>query len=423
MWPKLTRALEWGLWLGVAALLPITSLPQVSRLFGGSMVAPPSAVLLLGLVVIYLVPAWIKGAALPRQSLPLFGFAMIALAASLGAYFLDFPMFREANFTRNMLKAGLTLAIGICAYLVSATWAADERRLRAILRWINWSGLVMLAWALVQAYYARIDSYPDWMDRLQGIWSINSMFFKRPVGFAFEPSWLAHQLNMLYLPLWMAATVRRSSAHTLRLLGRKAHPGEGITFENILLVGGVAVLWLTISRVGLLAFLLTIAYLLILANLWLVGWLQKQLIPRLRLGQRWQRLAGPLMRLILILLVIIVYAGILFGAAQVMVRMDPRMARLFEFDVIREQGLLVYANQLVFAERIVFWQVGWEVFNDHPWLGVGLGNAGYFYPEKMSGYGWALTEVNQMIYRDTALPNTKSLWTRLLAKVHTKLIG
>ena len=409
MWIKLTRSLEWVLWLGVIALLPITSLPQVSRLFGGSMVAPPSAVLLLGLVMIYLIPAWVRGKALPRQSLPLLGFGLVALCASLSSYFIDFPMFREVGFTRNMLKAGLTLAIGICAYLVSATWAANERRLQTILRWINWSGLVMLAWALAQAYYARTsDNYPEWMGQIQGLFSISTLFFKRPVGLAFEPSWLAHQLNMLYLPLWVAASVRRTSAHRLRLFG--------ISLENLLLLGGMVVLWLTISRVGLLAFLLTIAYLLVLASLWLVSWLQKQLLPKLHLKERGLRLAGSLTRLTLILLVIIVYAGILFGAAQLMIRTDYRMARLFDFEALQQQGILVYANQLVFAERIVFWQVGWEVFNDHPWIGVGLGNAGYFYPEKMSGYGWALTEVNQMIYRDTALPNTKNLWTRLLAE-------
>jgi O-antigen ligase len=50
-----------------------------------------------------------------------------------------------------------------------------------------------------------------------------------------------------------------------------------------------------------------------------------------------------------------------------------------------------------------------------------LGNSGFFFPEKMSGYGWGLVEVRRLMYIDTALPNIKSLWVRLLAE--TGLVG
>lgn len=82
---------------------------------------------------------------------------------------------------------------------------------------------------------------------------------------------------------------------------------------------------------------------------------------------------------------------------------------------------MMFANRLVFAERVVFWQTGYEVFNDYPVLGVGIGNAGYYFPEKMPAFGYGLTEVSRLLFEYSGLPNTKSMWTRLAAE--TGLIG
>ena len=39
----------------------------------------------------------------------------------------------------------------------------------------------------------------------------------------------------------------------------------------------------------------------------------------------------------------------------------------------------------------------------------------------MPGFGYGLTEVNQILYHENSLPNTKALWVRLLAE--TGLVG
>jgi O-antigen ligase len=109
-------------------------------------------------------------------------------------------------------------------------------------------------------------------------------------------------------------------------------------------------------------------------------------------------------------------AGLLLGAAYGVSRYDKRMRTMFDLTRLRTKSFAAYANQLVFAERVIFWEAGWGVFNDHPWLGVGLGNSGFFFPEKLSAYAWALTEVRTNLFKWDSLPNSKSLWVRLLAE-------
>ncbi len=109
MLAKVVRIAEWVLWLGVVALLPITSLPVLHNIFGSAMVAPPSAILLLGLVLIFLLPAVAHGGYLPAQAKPLLAFCVLALISSLASFGLTFPLFHESNITRQILEGCLTM--------------------------------------------------------------------------------------------------------------------------------------------------------------------------------------------------------------------------------------------------------------------------------------------------------------------------
>jgi hypothetical protein len=81
---------------------------------------------------------------------PLFAFATAALVSSAAAFFLPFPAFKGAVLLRSEFEALATLVVGICFYLVIAGWAGQPDRLRFLLRWINWGGVVMLGWSLFQ---------------------------------------------------------------------------------------------------------------------------------------------------------------------------------------------------------------------------------------------------------------------------------
>jgi O-antigen ligase len=120
------------------------------------------------------------------------------------------------------------------------------------------------------------------------------------------------------------------------------------------------------------------------------------------------------------ILVCVYLAGIL-GAAYVMSKVDPRMEDLFKAGFWQQDTALVLANSLQFGERVVYWQAGWEVFEHHPWLGVGPGNAGFHFSETIPSFGWKLVEVRQLMYRAAEIPNTKNLWVRLLSE--TGILG
>ncbi len=279
------------------------------------------------------------------------------------------------------------------------------------LRWLNWSGLIVVVWSLAQtaAWYGA-GRYPEWMRTIHSWYSIGTFFRQRTTGFALEPSWLAHQLNLLFLPFWLASVVRRQSVHQWRLFGF-------FIVEDVLLVLGAAVLWLTLSRVGLVAFLLMLAYLLVRANVWLKGRAQLWVV------QRWQKADGRAKNRQraaswgITLAMFAVYAGLFLGVGVILSRVDPRMAELFKFSFSKDNPLLAYADSLNFSSRLVYWEGGWNIFNDHPFFGVGLGNAGFYFPEKLSAYAWWLVEVRHLLFRSTILLNVKSMWVRLLTEM------
>ena len=284
--------------------------------------------------------------------------------------------------------------------------------MRKTVRWLNWGGLIILLWSLVQALtWLSFNHYPDLVRQIEEFFSSGPLYRQRVNAFAFEPSWLAHQLNMVYLPIWLAATVRRFSVHRFRLFG--------ITFENLLLVGGTVVLFLTYSRVGLLAFLFTITYLFIQVNIRLSQWLKEKMMSRQQDDTIRRR--RRILSFSVTAVFIVSYMAVLAGGAFALSRLDPRMKELFSFSFGKDDPILRYADRLNVASRVVYWQAGWGVFNEYPIMGVGLGNAGYFFTQTLSPYAWGLVEVRLLVYHWSTLLNIKSLWICLLAE--TGIVG
>lgn len=407
---QLTRTLKVSalfFWAALLFLLPITSTPAVRDLLHTSVVAGPSVLALAGLMLVGFLPYVISGGGISRTALPVVGFFIACLFSISISGFIQIPTFKDAGNIRPMVSALLTLLVGIGFLFVTYSRVASERDFVFALRWIYAGGVVMILWSILQSsVWFTAGRYPAWMRDLQDVFSLGPLYRQRAAGFALEPSWLAHMLNMLYLPVWLSSVCSGYSVYSHRIFKR-------ITIEMILLALGGLVLVLTLSRVGWITFACMVAFLLILGNIRLVRWMQSRfkVLP----DKKVILTAG------ITVLLVILYLGILSLAAYGMSRIDPRMKDLFLPQFWQLNNLNRYANALQFGERVIYWQAGWEVFNQYPLTGVGLGNAGKWFAETIPAYGLNLIEVRQLLFRSTEIPNIKNLWVRILAE--TGIIG
>ncbi len=412
---RLMSGLQRWLWGLVILLLPITSMPLVARLTGSDVVAAPAGLVLAVFLLIWLVPYLLKRGRLPRQVIPLLAFVLAGVLATAAGDFLPIPLYKNADPLRQAVSAFVTLAVGVGFYLAAAAWPADEDRLSFTLRLINWSGLVILLWALTQAVaWYSLHRYPQWMRTIHEFYSVGTLFRQRFVAFALEPSWLAHQLNMLYLPFWLASAWKRSTVHRFKL--------GPFHFEDLLLAGGVLVLVLTLSRVGLLAFLTTLGYLAVRMMWRFTGRLRARSVQRWQGGNSARKVKSVLITAGMALILIAAAGLVLLGVGLLLSRLDHRMANLFRLDLQNQADPILYlAERLSLSARMVYWKAGWNVFNQYPLLGVGLGHAGFFLPGQLDGFALRQVEVLNLLYRWDVVLNIKSIWVRILAE--TGLVG
>ena len=110
------------LWVLFVLFLPITSLPLVARLVGGQMVAVPSGLIILAIVLVWLLPKIFNGMTIPKHTLPLLLFIFISLVATILGYWRDIPPFKGINPLKENLESIITLVMGASCYLVTMLW-------------------------------------------------------------------------------------------------------------------------------------------------------------------------------------------------------------------------------------------------------------------------------------------------------------
>ena len=395
-------------WTLFVASLPFTSFPLLSTIFGGTSVAPLSVLFLIPLLVFWYFPKLLKEKYFPLQAVPLLVFIFFALLSSLAGYFIANPSFRSIPVWRSIFELIVTLGMGVCFYLTTTAFLDSESRIRTFIKIINFSGFIMVIYALAQALFFYIFwRYPEFLRTFQKtISSSGILFVRRTTGFAYEPSWYAHLLNMLYLPIWLGMSIKKISVHKLKIIK--------ISFENILLFLGVISLFLSFSRIGWLGFIAAIGYLL----LRLMILLSRKIIQRIQFIRK-----SELSKKSKIFLQIgfwfgslVIMLGILIIAGIVLTKLDPRMEGLFDLALIKEKGLLEWAGELIFAERLMYWVAGYRVFLNYPVLGVGLGKTGYFFQQTFTSFGYKLPEIISVLIRKGFIPNAKNLWVRILSE-------
>jgi hypothetical protein len=423
-----------GLWAFVLLSLPLTSFPPIQERIG-ALVAPLSALPIFILVLVWFLPHGLRRGEMPVESrLPLY-FTLAALGSSLGAFlFLEVPSFKDRTVLSQELRALSTLGIGLAFYLVFTAWPARAAQLHHTLRWIHLGGLLLVTWTSLQVYFIFIQpgDFPNWMLAIENLLVVQSPYTyltgnARVSGLAYEASWFAHQLNVLYFPLWLATTYQRTSVFQIRLWR--------FSLENLLLVWGMVLFFFSSPRVGMVAFLLMIVFLFVKFNLTIYRRLITQL-ARMRLPAAvrrdnilpvFQRMVGALSGLLLLG----VYAALAFGIVTLSSQRDWRLSLVLAYPPTWEEikgilmlddfALLWAGYRFAFLERVTYWVTGWRIFNQFPFFGVGLGNAGFYFPDHLPAIGWGSYEIRDIFYRLPNLPNIKSLWVRLLAE--TGLVG
>jgi hypothetical protein len=417
------------LWAAALISLPFTSFPLLVNLTG-AIVAPLAAIPVFLLILLWFIPYVLRRGALPRETTPVVIFSLIALLACSLAFFLDIPGFKGRTLLGQELRALVTLIIGLAFLFVFSTWPQNEDRLQKTFKWLTIGGIIAMIWTLVQAYYIFLQAYnyPPWVENIQEWLVLQSPYFnargRRVTGFTYEASWFAHQMVMLYIPLWLAATYQRTSAFKFRFFR--------LSLENLLLVLGVGLFFLTSPRIGLISFLLIGVFVFLKINLAILRRLVNFISHR-----RWfqaSQAQAPLRIFVTIftsVLILLIYTALLVGVIFLVSQRDYRMELLITNPptwveikaalTLKESVLLSLAHRLAFLERMVYWFTGWHIFNDHAWLGVGLGNAGFFALEQTPSVGWGSYEIRNLLFRLEQLPNIKSFWVRLFAE--TGLVG
>ena len=392
-------------WYALVLTLPITSFPILAKVMHSSSVAPASLIFLVILLVVWLPIYLFKKGSFPLQTKAVLAFLIIAFISILLGFFRDIPAYKGQNVLSNTIVSVTTLSMGFFFFLITSVFPNSEEKIKKTLQMLNWGGLVMIIWSIIQVttlYGYRLS--PDWVKAVQGIFSPPILYGIRAMGFASEPSWLAHVLNMVFLPYWLAATLSKYSAFNKRF--------NRLTAENILLAYGAFTLVLTFSRAGLAAFMLLLAFLFIRFNIWFIK----------RLSQKYNsKLVRRLFIIGFAFLLFLVYMSIVLLGLYVFSKIDTRMAGVFWYWTWTQGSAIRYFNSLGFGERFSYWQTGWRIFNNYPIFGVGIGNAGFYFPKYIPDGSWQLFEVRKLVYHSASLINIKNLWIRILAE--TGIVG
>ena len=425
---KLSRVL-WGL---VLLTLPVTSFRYFPLLGKHTQVRPlafyPLALLYL-ILVLRLLRKEIK---LPWSNalLPLLLFFLFTiLATAAGALLSPIPM-RGQEYWARALRAFLTFGIGL-SFFIAALWMhRDQDDLRYSLKWLYAGLFLTMLWAGVQAlaFYTPLLTKAQ-VSELQLLFSMRGIpKLRRVSGFAFEASWLAGQIVTLYLPWLFASLLTRFRATKYTWL------------EPLLLLGSLAVLFLTYSRGGLLIGIIATGVTLLISGKKaisrLFGWFfnPKEInrhgaenakillkMPRTKnlgaLKKTWRtwQLGGSktynfTIRAILFTLIIaIVWGGISFLAQQ------KYVSRLWTVEATSISDYFVKTNA---GGRFTYLWAETQLFLDYPIFGTGLGSSGLYLYQYIPD--WALynnPEVTKQLTPTSQLyPNSKNLYLRLLAE-------
>jgi O-antigen ligase len=392
------------LWGAVLLTLPVTSFRYFPGLGETTYVRPlafyPLALLLLILLIQLLrkeIPSPWAG-----SMIVLGAFLLVTLAAStFGA--LNAPLeLRGQTYWGRVIRAWITVVIGL-AFFVAAVWMnRNEDNLKFSVRWLL-AGLVLdIAWSGVQslAFYTPLLKKVT-VTHWQLAFSMRELVkTDRVSGLAYEPAWLAGQIGTVYMPWLFAAVLTKTHFTRFKWL------------ETLLLGLSGLLLLATYSRGGLVTAMgaVTLTFLLVGGDLMRAGW--RWFLSGFRRNQRAVKrwVAAISLRFGMILLVIAILMGAFLFLGQ-----KGYFARLWSTQADSLADFII-ANSA--GARAAYNWAGLATFDEHPWLGVGLGASGFYMYDNLPD--WSLTTVpeiaRQLNPANRLYANPKNMYIRILAE-------
>lgn len=391
------------LWALAMLALPVTSFRWFPGLGEGALVRPLALYPLALLLPLLLILAWRKKISLiiPGAFVALGAFILFAFfSAAIGSLIDPIPL-RGQTYDGRVIRALITLFIGI-AFFVSAVWMnKDEKDLRFTVQWI-FAGLCLdLAWSGLQAvtfYTGLLEK--EMVTHWQLAFSMRELVrTNRISGLAYEPAWLAGQIATTFFPFLFAAVLTKYRLTRLSWL------------EPAFLVLTTLVLLATYSRGGLLIVLGTSGLMMLLFGRDILRAMWTWFVS----GFKERRLTSFIFRLSIIIALIGVIAG-----AFVFLSQKNYFRRLWE---INAESLSEYIVDINAGARGAYSVGALGAFRESPLTGVGLGGSGFYIYKNLPD--WSLTTVpeiaKQLNPASRLYPNPKNLYVRLLAE--TGLFG
>jgi O-antigen ligase len=330
---------------------------------------------------------------------PLIAFLLVALIASAVGILLAPVPLRGQQVSGRTIRAWATVLVGL-GFLLAAIWMnRTHEDLKHSIRWLLAGFVLDVAWSGVQAATFYLHLFPKpLVTHWQRAFSMRELIrIDRVSGMAYEPSWLAGQISTIYMPWLLAALLTGVRVSRSRWL-------EPALF-------GVALLILlgTYSRGGILTAAFAAGGTLVLAGR-----------SQIRVAFNWFR-SGTLRSRTLLLRFGVIFLCIALGVGAVLfLAQKSYVARLWN---TRAASLSDFLIQNSAGARAAYIWGALSAYNDHPWLGVGLGASGFYIYSGLPD--WALTTVpeiaRQLSPSNDLYPNPKNLYVRLLAE--TGLVG
>lgn len=389
------QRLEKVIWALLLVSLPVTSFPYFPGGVGGRTEVRPLALYPLAALMVLVVLPRLFSRPAPRPTAPLIAFGLVAAAGTVLAYARGVDNLIGVDPAARAVRMLVTLLVGMAFYFAAAILPQTPDDLRFSLRWLYIGMAVALLWGCVQVGYILFYSpqYFDWVEHVQGYFSVRGLFETRISGMTYEPSWFAEQITFLLMPWLFAAVLSGISAFRWRW--------HFLTVEALLLALASFVLLYTYSRTG---------YALWALELFLAFFLRPKADVQRPLP--WRLLSN---RFVQLALLSVVMAALVFAVGS----RNNYFSRLWSYwtdDDITGS----YLEFISVSQRLIYWETAYRLFEQHPWLGIGLGNYTFYFADALADR--ALFPNPELLFKLTPekgrnlVVTPKNLFLRILAE-------